>query len=167
MKKIIPFVIIIAYLCACGGGGDMDTASSTGEAPAGKSVQFTASEPAAVPEYISAKSDTDWKAKVNNKEIEVIQVINIITPVAEYLTAGFDQYGKDIKNPTMHEEWLDTQDQLTKALTLYGSCKERKSAGKIDKKLFLDMEETWQLLVKTGVAGIRTKSMLDAELTKL
>ncbi len=159
--------MIFAYLCACGGGGEMDTAPSTGEAPAGKSVQFTASEPAVVPEYMPPKSETDWKAKVNNKEIEVIQVINILTPVAEYLTAGFEQYGKDINNPTLHEEWLDTQDQLTKALTLYGSCKERKSGDKFDKKLFLDMEETWQLLVKTGVAGIRTKSMLDAELAKM
>ena len=25
------------------------------------------------------------------------------------------------------------------------------------------MEEVWQLLVKTGVAGVRTKSMVDAE----
>jgi hypothetical protein len=29
------------------------------------------------------------------------------------------------------------------------------------------MEDTWQLLVKTGVAGVRTKFMLDAELKKL
>jgi hypothetical protein len=97
----------------------------------------------------------------------VIQVINIINPVAAYITAGFEQYGQRIKNKTVHEEWTDTQDQLTKALELYDSCKKRKEQGKFDKKLFLDMEGTWQLLVKTGVAGVRTKSMLDAELQKL
>jgi hypothetical protein len=40
-------------------------------------------------------------------------------------------------------------------------------AGDFDKQLFLDLEETWQLLVKTGVAGVRTKSMVDSELARL
>ena len=30
-----------------------------------------------------------------------------------------------------------------------------------------NLEEVWQLLVKTGVAGVRTKSMVDSELAKL
>ena len=41
------------------------------------------------------------------------------------------------------------------------------ASGAYDKKLFLDLEEVWQGLVKTGVAGVRTKSMVDAELAKL
>ena len=53
------------------------------------------------------------------------------------------------------------------ATTLYDSCKERMAAGDYDKQLFLDLEEVWQLLVKTGVAGVRTKSMIDSELAKL
>ena len=167
MKKLVPFILCLVYLCACGGGGDMNSAPPTDEASSGVSVQFTAPEAVPVPEYMAAKSDEDWKAKINNKDIEIIQVINIINPVAAYLTAGFKQYGSQIKNPTLHEEWTDTQEQLTKALTLYESCKERKKKNVFDKKLFLDMEDTWQLLVKTGVAGIRTKSMLDAELQKI
>jgi len=167
MNRLIPFVLIVAYLCACGGGGDMDTSPSADVSSAGAVVQYTAPEAIAVPEYMALKSETDWEAKVNNKDIEIIQVINIINPIAAFLTAGFEQFGGKIENPTLHEEWGDTQEQLTKALTLYESCKARKSENKFDKKLFLDMEDTWQLLVKTGVAGVRTKSMLDAELLKL
>jgi len=168
MKKLIPFIVALVYLCACGGGGEMDTTPSTGEATGGgATVEYTAPDPTPVPEYMAAKSETDWEAKVNNKDIEVIQVINIINPVAAYLIAGFKQYGDKIKNPTLHEEWADTQVQLNKALGLYESCKKRKKEKSFDKKLFLDMEDTWQLLVKTGVAGVRTKSMLDAELAKL
>jgi len=167
MKKLVPIIICLVYLCACGGGGDMDSAPATDESSSGASVEFTAPEAVPVPDYMAAKSDEDWKAKVNNKDIEIIQVINIINPVAAYLTAGFKQYGSQIKNPTLHEEWTDTQEQLTKALTLYESCKDRKKKNQFDKKLFLDMEDTWQLLVKTGVAGVRTKSMLDAELQKI
>ena len=88
--------------------------------------------------------------------------LNVINPVAAYITAGFDQYG-DRFSDVLNEEWGDTQVQLTAALTLYESVKQRRDAGEFDKQLFLDMEEVWQLLVKTGVAGVRTKSMVDSE----
>jgi hypothetical protein len=130
-------------------------------------VKFDEPDAMKVPEAKEVKSDTDWEAKVHNKDIEVIQVLNIINPVAVYLTAGFEQYGDKIKDEVVHEEWTDTQVQLTKALTLYETCKEKKAAGKFDKKLFLNMEETWQLLVKTGVAGVRTKQMFDMQLKRL
>ena len=79
---------------------------------------------------------------------------------------GFKQHGSKF-SPTLQEEWTDTQEQLGKALGLYDSCKKRKSAaGEFDKQLFLDLEEVWQGLVKTGVAGVRTKQMVDAELKK-
>jgi len=129
-------------------------------------VEFEAPAPMPVPERMEPSSDEDWAAIVNNKEIEVIQVINIINPVAAFITAGFEQYGTRF-GPHLQEEWEDTQAQLGKALTLYGSCKERKQANQYDKKLFLDLEETWQLLVKTGVAGVRTKQMVEAEVKKL
>ena len=167
MKIIIPILIAFLYLTGCGESEQTSTATSGGQATSGLTVKFEAPEPMKEPEYVAPKSEEDWEAKVNNKEIEVIQVINIINPVAAYITAGFEQYGQRIKNSTVHEEWVDTQDQLTKALGLYDSCKKRKEQGKFDKKLFLDMEGTWQLLVKTGVAGVRTKSMFDAELAKL
>jgi hypothetical protein len=138
-----------------------------GEIMAQYTVKYDEPEPTAVPDAKEVKSDTDWEAKVHNKEIEVIQVLNIINPVAVYLTAGFEQYGEKIKDEIVHEEWVDTQAQLTKALTLYETCKKQKTAGKFDKKLFLNMEETWQLLVKTGVAGVRTKQMFDMQLQRL
>jgi hypothetical protein len=167
MKKLIPIFITLLFIIGCNGGGDSAPAESSQETTVGATVEFTAPAPLAIPEYTTPKSDDDWKARVNNKNIEIIQVINIINPVAVFLTAGFEQYGDKIKNPTLHEEWADTQVQLTKALTLYDSCKKRTEAEKINKKLFLDHEDVWQLLVKTGVAGIRTKTMLDAELQKL
>jgi hypothetical protein len=153
MKKLIPLLVILLYLWGCGGGEERGPAVSTEGEPSGVTVEYTAPEPMVVPEYKMPQSDTDWEAKVNNKEIEVIQVLNIINPIAAFMT--------------LHEEWKDTGEQLTKALNLYESCKKRKDEGKFNKKLFLDLEETWQILVKTGVAGVRTKSMLDAELKKL
>jgi len=167
MKKLIPIFITLLFIIGCNGGGDNAPAESSQEITAGATVEYTAPDPLAVPEYTEPKSDDDWKARVNNKNIEIIGVINIINPIAAFLTAGFEQYGEKIKNPTLHEEWEDTQVQLTKALTLYDSCKKETEEGKFNKKLFLDYEDVWQLLVKTGVAGVRTKSMLDAELLKL
>ena len=166
MKIFFPLLIALLFLGGCGETEETSTTTSGGQV-SGLTVKFEAPKRMDEPAYVAAKSDEDWKAKVNNKEIEVIQVLNIINPVAVYLTAGFDQYGQRIKNMTVHEEWQDTQAQLTKAMELYDSCKKRKEQGKFNKKLFLDMEGTWQLLVKTGVAGVRTKSMLDAELQKL
>ena len=125
-------------------------------------LEVTPPEPLGFRSPNSRPRRDDWEAKAHNKEIEVIEVINIINPVAAYITEGFKQYG-DRFSPTLHEEWADTQVQLT-APTLYEDCKERREAGDFDKKLFLDLEEVWQLLVKTGVAGVRAKSMVDSEL---
>jgi hypothetical protein len=79
---------------------------------------------------------------------------------------SFAQYG-DQFSPTLQEEWEDTQVQLTAALTLYEDCNERRASGSFEKQLFLDMEEVWQLLVKTGVAGVRTQSMVDSEVRRM
>ncbi|MEE9555553.1 MAG: hypothetical protein V3W18_14800 [candidate division Zixibacteria bacterium] len=119
-----------------------------------------------VPERIEPKNDTDWAAKVNNKNTEVIEVLNILNPVAAYLSAAFEQYG-DKFSEIATEEWDDTVAYLTKATTLYGDCQKRMEAEKFDKKLFLNLEESWQLLVKVGVAGIRTKTMVDDEFNRM
>ncbi len=156
---------ILIVLVAAGCGGE-STESAGAEAAGSSLITVEAPEPLAVPDPVTVSSDTDWEAKVHNKEIEVLQLINIINPIAAYITEGFKQYG-DRFSQTLQEEWQDTQVQLTKALTLYDSCKERKGAGRFEKQLFLDMEEVWQLLVKTGVAGVRSKQMVDAELKRI
>jgi len=165
MKKLLALCTIITIFIGCGGSGESDLV----EAPAatGAQVKFEAPKPLEVPEPKEPTSDEDWQALAHNKDIEVIQVLNIINPVAAYLTAGFEQYGEQIDNRTLHEEWADTGQQLTQALTLYKDCKKRMEAKQFNKQLFLDLENSWQILVKTGVAGIRTKQMLDAELAKL
>ena len=166
MKRLAILALLPAFLVACGGPAD-EGGQQAAEAPkSGIQLDVTPPAPLEVPEPKAVSSDTDWEAKAYNKNIEVVQVINIINPVAAYITKGFEEYG-DRFSPTLQEEWTDTQEQLTAATTLYGSCQKRMEAGEYDKQLFLDLEEVWQLLVKTGVAGVRTKSMVDAELAKI
>jgi hypothetical protein len=167
MKGFIPLLVFSICLLGCEAKEEAGPPPAAEAQVSGATVEFTQPDAMAIPEYIEPTTETDWKARVNNKEIEIIQVLNIINPVAAYLTAGFDQYGDRIADPTVHEEWGDTQVQLTQALGIYNKCKEAKAAGSYSKQLFLDMEEAWQMLVKTGVAGVRTKSMLDSELKKL
>ena len=165
MKKIAMFILVPALLIGCGGASD-ETVYEAAE-PAAEPVLIEVEAPPAieVPERVEVASDDDWAARVHNKNVEVLEVVNIINPVAAYITEGFKQYGNSF-SPTLQEEWADTQVQLTAATTLYGDCQKRMEAGGYDKKLFLDLEEVWQLLVKTGVAGVRTKSMVDAELAR-
>ena len=75
-------------------------------------------QPMEVPTAREVASEADWEARAHNKEIEIIQVLNVINPVATYITAGFDQYGNRF-SPTLHEEWEDTQMQLGAAMALY------------------------------------------------
>ena len=166
MKTRWMLLLVPALLIGCAGGGE--TGEYAQEAPAAEQALINVEPPAPleVPARKEVASDTDWEAKTHNKEVEVIEVINVINPVAAYITEGFNQYG-DRFSPTLQEEWIDTQAQLTAAMTLYDSCKQRKAEGAYDKKLFLDLEEVWQLLVKTGVAGVRTKSMVDSELRSI
>jgi len=166
MKKIAILILVPGLLIGCGGPSD-ETAYDV-EEPTTEVVLFTVEPPPPleVPERREVAADDDWEARVHNKNIEVLEVINIINPVAAYITEGFKLYG-DSFSPTLQEEWEDTQVQLGQALTLYDSCKERMAAGEYDHALFLDLEEVWQLLVKTGVAGMRTKSMIDSEVAKL
>jgi hypothetical protein len=165
MKKLMILAMVPCLLVACGGGdGGVDYAEP--EAPAVVLIEVQAPDPIPVPEAKPVAGDDDWEARAYNKNIEIIGVLNIINPVATYIVAGFDQYGSNFSE-VLQEEWADTQVQLTAATTLYDSCKQRMAAGEYDKKLFLDLGEVWQLLVKTGVAGIRTKSMVDAEVGNL
>ncbi|MHC4989982.1 MAG: hypothetical protein ACYTGC_03285 [Planctomycetota bacterium] len=166
MYRVLILTVAVGVLAGCGGGGG-ETAESAPQAAAQRPlIQVEEPEPLEVPEAVEVASDEDWEARAHNKEIEIIQVLNVINPVAAYITAGFDQYGSRFSD-TLQEEWGDTQAQLTAALTLYDDCKARKAAGEFDKQLFLDMEEVWQLLVKTGVAGVRTKSMVDGEVGRM
>jgi hypothetical protein len=166
MKTTTLIFLMCALLVGCaGGGGEPEQVARKPAEPDIPLVTVETPEPLTVPEPVTLSSDTDWKGKAHNKQIEVIQVINVINPVAAYITEAFKQHGSKF-SPTLHEEWTDTQAQLTKAMSLYDSCKQRMSGETFDKQLFLDLEEVWQLLVKTGVAGVRTKSMVDAELRK-
>ncbi len=165
-KNIIPALGAIILLAGCSGDTSTpETKQETASASTAK-VSFKAPDAIAVPERVTPKNENDWEARVNNKNAEVIEVLNILNPVAAYLTAAFEQYGDKLTERT-HEEWDDTVAQLTKATTMYGECNKQMEQKKYDKKLFLKLEESWQTLVKVGVAGVRTKTMVDDELSKL
>ncbi len=166
MKKVLLLLITCFLLFSCQQGGD-DAQPAESDQPKGLTVEFETPDVLAVPDAKPVSSEDDWEAKVHNKNIEIVQVLNILNPVAAYLTAGFKQHGEKINKPYIHEEWEDTQAQLGAALGQYKSCQERIDKKEFNKKLFLDLEGTWQILVKTGVAGVRTKQMLDEELAKL
>lgn len=161
MLSILSLVIIIG----CSSNTDQTGNDDQAAEPA-INLEYTTPDPIPVPERMVVQSDTDWKARANNKNIEVIEVVNILNPIAAYIAAAFEKYGAGF-SPTLNEEWHDTQAQLTSALNLWGDCKKRLEKKQYSKDLFLDLEETWQLLVKTGVAGVRAKSMVDAEMVKL
>jgi hypothetical protein len=163
MKNVLIAVLGLGLMVGCGGAEEGPAAEAEAEAPL---LTVEAPEPLAIPEAMDVSSDEDWEARVHNKDIEIIQVLNVINPVAAYITEGFAQHGDDF-SPTLQEEWEDTQAQLTSALSLYDSCNERRAAGGFEKQLFLDMEEVWQILVKTGVAGVRTQSMVDSEIRRM
>jgi hypothetical protein len=165
MKILITFLCMATLIAGCAGQGTAEYAANEPAEPQPVLIQVEAPEPIEVPARREVASDTDWEAKVHNKEIEIIEVLNVINPIAVYITKGFEQHGSKFSE-TLDEEWEDTQAQLTTALTLYEDCKKRKAAGQFDKQLFLDLEQAWQMLVKTGVAGVRTKSMVDNELRR-
>jgi hypothetical protein len=162
MKRLAILALLPAFLVACAPAEEGQQAAAAGP---GIQLDVTPPEPLAVPEKKDPTSDEDWEAKAHNKNIEVVETINAINPIAAYITKGFEEYG-DRFSPTVQEEWADTQVQLTAATTLYGDCQKRMEARDNNKQLFLDLEEVWQLLVKTAVAGVRTKQMVDAELAR-
>jgi hypothetical protein len=163
MRSVLIGILATTLVVGCGGTDSAPAGEPEAEAPL---LTVEAPEPLVVPEPMEVSSEEDWEAKVHNKDIEIIQLLNIITPIAAYVTEGFNQHG-DHFSETLQEEWLDTQAQLTAALTLYDSCKERRAAAAFDKQLFLDMEEVWQILVKTGVAGVRTQQMVNSEIRRM
>ena len=165
MKKAWSTLFVVSLCLGC----QLPTEGSEEAAAPAKpaiTLQVTPPAPMPVPELKPVASPEDWEARINNKNREVVELLNILNPVAAYLIEGFKQYGPKF-NPTLQEEWQDTQEQLTRAQKLYGSCQPRMTSGEKTKELFLALEETWQILVKTGVAGLRTKSMMDAELARI
>ncbi len=163
----ILIIVIIAGLMMMGCSKDDSSYTednSVDQAP-GLVVKAESPEPLAVPELIEPKSDSDWEAIVNNKNAEIIGVLNILNPVATYIIAAFEQYDDKLGEIT-HEEWEDTGAQLGRANSIYEDCKKRIADKKFDKKLFLDLEEAWQVYVKVGVAGLRTKTMIDDDLKR-
>ncbi len=166
LKFFITLILAGLLLFGCAQEKSSSTTDTGGDRKQALAVKVTTPEPLAVPEYIEPKSDTDWEAKVSNKNGEIIGILNIINPIAAFIASAFDQYGDKLSEIT-HEEWEDTGAQLGRASAIYDDCKKRMAAKKYNKQLFLDLEEAWQVFVKVGVAGVRTKSMVDEDLKRI
>ena len=164
--KIISIGAIIAIIFA--GCSQQESAQQTEQSTSKSAAQvsYSAPEPMLVPDRVTPKTESDWPAKVNNKNAEIVEVLNILNPVAAYLTAAFEQYGGKLSQGA-HDEWDDTVAQLTRANGIYETAKKKMEQKKFDKSLFLQLEEAWQIYVKVGVAGVRTKTMVDDELGKM
>jgi uncharacterized protein YcfL len=78
MKKIALFILVSALLIGCGGSSDetvYEVEESTAEAVL---LEVEAPPAIEVPERLEVASDDDWAARVHNKNIEVLEIINII-----------------------------------------------------------------------------------------
>jgi len=93
MKKFAILVLIPGLLLGC--GGTSDEADYEAEAAAAAPVLLEVDPPAPieVPERRDVTADDDWAARVHNKNIEVLEVMNIINPIAAYIVVGFEKYG--------------------------------------------------------------------------
>jgi hypothetical protein len=159
MKQFAIIFFVSTIALGCGGSGE--EAAYDAE-PAAEAALLEVEAPPAleVPEPREVTADDDWEAKAHNKNIEVLGVINIINPVAAYIVEGFKQYG-DSFSPTLHEEWEDTQVQLTAATTLYDSCKERMAAGDYNKQQYgRQRAEKTQRLKPNCYDGLRIAGLL-------
>lgn len=103
----------------------------------------------------------DWNARCDAKVAEIEALIGILGPVVTYLTEAFE---KNTFTETTSEEWGDAVTQFTYANKYYDLAKGWMKDGKYNKRTYLKLEESWQYYVKTGVAGLRAKSMVDHEL---
>ena len=165
LKILVIGIFVGLLIMGCSQEESSYTEDTSGDQAPGLVVKVESPEPLVVPAYVEPKSDSDWEAIVSNKNAEIIGVLNIINPVATYIIAAFDQYADKFGEVTT-EEWEDTGAQLGRANAIYEDCKKRMAEKKFEKQLFLDLEEAWQVYVKVGVAGLRTKSMIDDDLKR-
>ena len=77
MKMLISLLVCMLLLIGCT-TTETETTDQMESAPQGVTLNVKAPELMKVPSRVEVKSDTDWKGKVHNKEIEVIEVIMVI-----------------------------------------------------------------------------------------
>jgi len=92
MKRMFTTVFMVGVTMLLLGGCSGESEEPAAQAAAAQPVYITveAPEPIPIPAPQTVTSDSDWAAKAHNKEIEVIEVINIINPIAVYITKGFE-----------------------------------------------------------------------------
>ena len=88
MRNLIVLLLVFGLLIGCGERTGEPGEQAPQVAAKAPLIKVTPPEPLDVPEPVTLKSDTDWQGKAHNKEIEVISLINILNPVAAYITEG-------------------------------------------------------------------------------
>lgn len=100
MRRFLIGILTITLVAGCGGTDSPPAGEPEAEAPL---LTVEAPEPLAVPEAMEVSSDEDWEARVHNKDIEIIGLLNVINPIAAYIAEGFNQHGDNF-SPTLQEE---------------------------------------------------------------
>ncbi len=83
MKIMLPLLLAIFFIFGCESKDKTTTSESQG-ITGGAKVVYNEPEPQEVPEPKTPSSDEDWEAKVHNKNIEIIQVFNIINAIYNF-----------------------------------------------------------------------------------
>lgn len=109
--------------------------------------------------------ETNWEKRITEKQAAVDSLRETLKPIVSELSNAFEKHGEELSVYTT-EEWKDAQHWYSLANSKYEEVKKRLKPENYNQTLYLELEEVWQLYVKAGSAGVRTKFMVDRELKK-
>ncbi len=99
-----------------------------------------------------AQEKKDWKTKAEAKHKTAIETKGVIESVFAEVTKG-------PKNKMIEGEIKDAVYWKVKADTLLVKCEKKMEKSEYTKKLVYDLDNVWQMYVKTATVGLRIKSM--------
>ena len=101
-----------------------------------------------------AMKRTDYKALAEEGYKNAKQTKDIVAGVIKKLDASL----KDASELKKHEV-ADAKFWFKKADDLLMACKKKMDAGKYDKQLVIDLNQSWQWFIKAGSAAVRASMM--------
>ncbi len=102
----------------------------------------------------TAMSRKNYKALAEEGYKNAVQTKKIVEGVLKKLEAELEGASKLKKN-----EVEDAKYWFKKADNLLKDCKRRMDAGKYDKQLVIDLNQSWQWFIKAGSAAVRATMM--------
>ncbi len=102
----------------------------------------------------TAMSRENYKALAEEGYKNAVQTRNIVEGVLKKLEGQLQNASKLKKNEVEDAKyWFNKADNLLK------DCKKRMDAGKYDKQLVIDLNQSWQWFIKAGSAAVRATMM--------